>query len=185
MKLECLYPDYGYFLYTEATEINQYKQEIAEYAIKTFQSDFDLQFGYNVRLDPHKFPLIKEIYAYFFKMCVNNFDNVIVDQRNREIAWTYVQNKETSSNVWHNHKRTTTINAVWYPKIPDPTGTLAIREGEAVDEIQVKEGFIYFFPYWLDHKPMPQKNSDDWRVSINLELLTVTRPLYPPTQTLW
>ena len=55
----------------------------------------------------------------------------------------------------------------------------------AETELPIKEGYIYFWPHWLDHKPNPQKNSNEWRVSINLELLTTSRPIVKNTNCMW
>lgn len=176
---------YNYFMQYEIKEWDQYKEEVSTFAIDSFQKNYDPNFGYNVLLDPRLNTTISKIYNDFLKICEMSFDNLQVSPNNKSVCWAYVQNKEKFNSVWHNHKRTTSVNAVWYPKVPDSTGTLSIRDGEGVTEIQIREGFVYFWPYWLDHKPNPQKHSNDWRVSINIELLTLSRPILKNTNTLW
>lgn len=168
---------YYYFLEAPIRQWDQYKKEVVDFAVTTFKRDFDPSFGYNVMLAPEKFPLIDKLYDDFVQICHRNFTNLQLAPRNKKVMWAYVQNKERFNSVWHNHKHSTTINAVWYPSIPDPTGTLAIRDGEGVSNMPVKEGYIYFWPYWMDHKPNPQLHSNEYRVSINIELLAVTRPI--------
>jgi len=176
---------YGFFLGARIPEWDTYKNDIVEFAVKTFKKDYNPTNGYNVLLDPNKLNIINTIYDDFLKICFHNFNNINVLPRNKKVMWAYVQNKERYNSVWHNHKNTTTINAVWYPSVPDESGTLAIRDGEGIGNIPVKEGWIYFWPYWMDHKPNPQKHSMDWRVSINIELISDTRPYFKPTNTLW
>jgi len=176
---------YNYFFQYEIKEWDQYKDEVSQFAIETFQKNYNPTFGYNVLLDPKLNPTIATIYNDFLTICKRNFDNLQIVPNNKAVCWAYVQNKEKFNSVWHNHKRTASINAVWYPKVPDPTGTLSIRDGEGVTDIAVQEGYIYFWPYWMDHKPNAQKNSNDWRVSVNIELFTSTRPVHKETNTIW
>ena len=165
---------YLYFLKARIPQWDAYKEEVTRFSIDTFKKNYNPQLGYNVEL---KSSLVSTIYNDFLNICGLNFDNVIIHQKNKQTMWAYVQNCEIGNSIWHNHKNSTTINAVWYPSVPDKTGTLSIRDGAGETEIEVEEGYIYFWPYWMDHKPNLQKHSKDWRVSINIELLTTTRPM--------
>ena len=43
---------------------------------------------------------------------------------------------------------------------------------------------IYIFPYWMDHRPLPQKDSE-WRISVNVEYKCNMRPIVRDTGAMW
>lgn len=169
---------FPYLFKTELSQFRDDERKISEYAIEQFKAKLDPAMGNNVELD--KTPKLERIWNAFFDVCDEYFINLtqIENYYRHGAVWTYVQNKESFSDVWHCHITTASINGVYYPSVPDPTGTLSIiaTNGEIYD-IEVVQGWLYLFPGWLIHKPNPQKNSLEPRVSINVELLTVTRPI--------
>ena len=156
----------------------QNRREIAEYAVDQFnEKDTPGRGGYNVHLD--KTPDLDKLWRIFMRLCDTYFTNldVIYDDKYSE-AWAYVQNKERYSSVWHSHISSASINAVYYASVPDSTGTLSLLFPDGQEyELDAVEGNMIIFPGWLIHKPNPQKNSMIPRVSINIELLTSSRPI--------
>jgi|TARA_X000000950_G_scaffold80626_1_gene101381 hypothetical protein len=134
--------------------------------------------GYNVHLD--NIPELDKLWRIFVRLCDSSFYNlspVNEDVKEGE-CWAYVQNKDRNVSQWHSHVTTASINGVYYPNVPDYTGTLSVLTSFAEEkEVQVKQGHLYLFPGWMIHKPNPQMFSEEPRVSINVELLTYTRPI--------
>ena len=176
---------YYYLLASPIPQWDKYKEEITQLSIEKHLENYDPDFGFNVRLHKNAHPIIPVLYKEFEELCRFNFDNIAIDPRNPGDLWAYVQNKEHYNSVWHNHKRTATINAVWYPKLPDSSAKLEVRDGEGTIPLNIQEGFIYVFPYWMDHRPLPNKTVNDWRVSINIELLTNTRVIHKESRVMW
>ncbi len=134
--------------------------------------------GYNVHLDPT--PELDKLWRIFVRLCdtmFTNLDPVLEDIKFGE-SWAYVQNKDKNVSKWHTHVATASINGVYYPNIPDPTGTLSVLDIWNTEiKVPVKQGHLYLFPGWMLHKPNPQEYSIEPRVSINIELLTYSRPV--------
>lgn len=166
-----------YFLDFDASYMTDADNKaIAYHAVECFNKNFDPATGYNVALT--SIPELQKLWDGFLAVTKHHFGPLdIIDNGRVGSFWSYVQNKERYSSVWHTHITTASINAVYYPSVPDSTGTLSIinNNGE-VDEITIKEKVLYLFPGWMLHKPNKQLNSMTPRVSINMELLTRNRP---------
>jgi hypothetical protein len=91
-------------------------------------------------------------------------------------AWIYCQNNEHFASKAHTHINTSTINAVSYIDIPSDGGALELEIMGETLHLKPDTGKIYFFPYWVVHKPLPQKDKQ-WRICINLEFFDECRPL--------
>jgi hypothetical protein len=91
-------------------------------------------------------------------------------------AWLYCQNDEHFASKAHTHINTSTINAVTYIDVPDGGGALELNIIHETLQLKPDPGKIYFFPYWVVHKPLPQKDKQ-WRICINLEFFDESRPL--------
>ena len=132
--------------------------------------------GYNTPYDDPEYKSI--ICNKFINLIKDNFDN-LDHQINDVKPWIYAQNNIHYKSKWHNHYSTSTINAVFYIDPPKDGGELCISYPPApgnVVMVKPEVNKIYVFPYWLYHKPMPQKDSD-WRISVNLEYHCRTRPI--------
>jgi hypothetical protein len=91
-------------------------------------------------------------------------------------AWIYCQNDEHFASERHTHISTSTINAVTYIDIPEKGGALELDIMGNVVELYPDPNKIYFFPYWVVHRPLPQKDKR-WRICINLEFYDNNRAL--------
>ena len=99
-------------------------------------------------------------------------------------TWIYVQNNEYYNSVWHNHVKTSTINAVYYINPPEVGGELELMMNGQIFKIKPKINYLYLFPYWMDHRPVVQE-SPDWRISVNIEYLCEQRAKVKETGILW
>ena len=70
-----------------------------------------------------------------------------------------------------------TINAVFYLSLPkDGGGIQFIYQGEHLT-LQPQINKIYLFPYWLQHRPLPQEDAD-YRICFNLQYMCKMRPVH-------
>lgn len=169
---------FPYIFKENIKELRERERPISEYAVETFNNTYNPAAGYNVRLE--ETPDLIKLWGIFDSILSSRFENLEVLPNDRyKSCWTYVQNNERYESKWHSHIKTASINAVYYPSIPDTTGTLSILtlSGDEA-EVELNQGDLVVFPGWLIHKPNPQKHSRLPRVSINLELLTSTRPVF-------
>lgn len=174
--MQFVYDTFPYLFRVEVPQLKDKEREIAEKAVRTFNSDFNVENGYNVQLTPDE--NLEQLWQIFTDVCNKTFDNISpIENKTYAQFWAYVQNSERYTSVWHNHIKTASINAVYYPWVPDETGNLSvITNGGEVIEIPVIQGTMLIFPGWLIHRPNPQLTSKEPRVSINIELLTDSRP---------
>ena len=124
-----LVQEFGSFPYLYRIELPEFREHdasITAYAVEQFKEKLDPAFGNNVELD--KTPELERLWNAFFGVCNKYFVNLqqIENHPRHGAVWTYVQNKEDFSDVWHNHIATASINGVYYPSVPDPTGTLSV-----------------------------------------------------------
>lgn len=138
--------------------------------------------GYNTEYDNLMFRNKVEI---AFRQMIH--DHFVIGEQLRDIkTWIYCQNDKLFNSVWHSHIDTSTINAVFYidPPEPEEGGGLELRFLEQSIKVPVQKNMIYMFPYWMDHRPLPQ-TSKNWRVSVNVEYMTNTRPVVKESGVLW
>lgn len=136
--------------------------------------------GYNTHFDdPEYTPIIAQKFEEVVK---DIFD---VDEKSRPIkTWIYCQNNKRNKSVWHSHVNTCTVNGVFYIDPPKEGGGLQLFLNGFVDTIQPKKDKLYLFPYWMDHRPLPQED-DDWRISVNVEYFCRQRPIVKQTGIIW
>lgn len=151
--------------------------------IRTYNQNINRNSGYNVLYDDAEFTSV--IRERFTALLMDHFDNLDGSVGN---TWAYVQNHVQHSNYWHNHKNTSTINAVFYWNIPSSGGGLEIcvPEGEQITThvVYPEMDTILVFPYWLYHRPQIQQ-SGETRISINIEYFSRTRPTHKHTGEIW
>jgi hypothetical protein len=152
-------------------------EKLTKQAIEQFKKPKEGSGGFNINLNSS--PETKKLFFLFEDICKKLFNNITSQKlKPGNIVSAYVQNKDKYDSVWHNHVNHCTVNGVYYSSVPDNTGTLSIIDGGGIEkEILVEENYIYLFPGWMLHKPNPQKNSLQYRVSLNLEWLCFTRPI--------
>ncbi|MGC1302599.1 MAG: hypothetical protein WA840_09515 [Caulobacteraceae bacterium] len=121
-------------------------------------------------------PFFGQLYERFFAECLRTFQPFSLHVTSRRNCFAYVQNNASGASVWHDHLQTSTINGVYYLSVPDPSGQLWFMFREHVLKTTPEQGWLYLFPRWLLHKPVPQR-SPDYRVSLNVELISNECPI--------
>jgi hypothetical protein len=179
---------YPYVLCKEITELSDLERlNISKHAVEQYNSKFNVKErnGYNVKLE--RIPELQKLWDIFEEYCIREFSNVAILKTDRyRDCWAYIQNSDQGFSVWHTHVFTATINAVYYANLPDKSATLSIINNDGEEkEVFIKENYLYLFPGWMLHKPNEQKMSKKPRISINLELLTLTRPIHDSTNIMW
>jgi hypothetical protein len=157
-----------------------------EKIIETFDKSIGLaaaRRSYNVLYDDLEFNrVVKE---RFYNLIHDNFDNV--ENGTINDTYVYVQDNEIFYSYWHNHVRTSTINAVFYWNIPRHGGMFEFFEPNVngnIKKVQPEIDTILIMPYWMYHRPTPQL-SNQRRISVNLEFFCKSRPLYKKTSQYW
>jgi hypothetical protein len=137
--------------------------------------------AYNVRMD--KTDVTNKLKSAFDELCYEYFFNITKVDRNCDRtsdACTYVSTNTRFDAVWHNHQLKCSINSVYYAQLPDEDGTLSIMDNDGVEKRFLPlERYIYLMPGWMIHKPNPCRSNTP-RVSINMEFLTLEKPILKP-----
>ena len=147
-------------------------------------------------------PVTDKLAKLFYKHMVETFSNLelinnkilsssrpLTDCNSIETSWVYVSSKEKSlpKNMWHNHLNYSTLTMVYYPIVPDTTGTLSVMDvmkwnvSESYDEheteIKVKTRLMLVYPSWLMHRPNPPLKSNELRICYNKNYMSLKRPV--------
>lgn len=146
-------------------------------------------YSYQIQEDYNLF--LKKLYNQFLLSCFKIFGHLKISKRNVSSCWAYCSSNVDYNSYWHDHKRTSTINAVYYINIPpNSKGPLYFRIPKNNNEYEI---FSYhpdnydllIFPDYLEHKPMPPLTKE-YRVCINLEITcddmtskTIFKKIYP------
>ena len=128
----------------------------------------------NTRILNDEFNFYKNLYEKFCDLSLKLFGDFKISPNNSKTPWAYISTIKNHIGLWHNHIRTSTINSVYYL---NPCGGSISFRGSLNDEIVYFEYFpkkydLIIFPDYLDHKPNFVGDSNDTRVSINLEIIT-------------
>ena len=99
-------------------------------------------------------------------------------------TWIYVQNDKNNVVALHNHISTSTINGVFYIDPPKEGGETQFLFYGKKFIIKPEINKIYFWPYWLEHTPLSQKDHK-WRISVNMEYYCRERPIVKRTGIWW
>jgi hypothetical protein len=164
------------FLMPSKEDKNNILNSIFEAKKKHEQSE-KKYYSYIVEHDYNNF--LKKLYNNFLISCFKIFDNFEISKRNSSNCWAYCSNANDYNSYWHDHKRSSTINSVYYINIPkDSGGPLFFRIPKNNNEFEIYSYFpknydLIIFPDYLEHKPMPP-SSDDYRICINMEIICET-----------
>ena len=116
----------------------------------------------------------KILYNFFFNTVINLFGNVKLSPTHKTWCWANVYNKESFRTNAHNHIKTSSINSVYYLKMPrdvgDNEGGLNLYPpGLEPIQFQPDEGDLLIMPNNTVHEPLLH-NSMDYRISVNMEM---------------
>ena len=162
-------------------ELNQiHKSKMIEKFVKERIETKDTVQGYNIEYYDEAYTSI--ISKKFLEIIQEEFN--VSEKLNPIQTWVYAQNNRHGNHVWHNHANTSSVNAVYYIDPPAELGGLQLSLSGRDHTIKPETNKLYLFPYWMEHRPLPQE-SRDWRVSINLEYLCLQRPIYKKLDVLW
>lgn len=174
--------DYFAILDFDFEELNKiHKPKMLE-KFKYDKIDNNVGSGYNTLYDDEEYTSV--ISKSFEKVIREEFE---VSEKLKPIQiWIYCQNDNYFNCVWHNHANTSTINAVFYidPPSQEEGGGIQHSYGGVNYITNPEKNKIYLFPYWMDHRPLPQ-SSEEWRVCVNLEYFCKERPIWRKNKILW
>jgi hypothetical protein len=160
-----------YVLYTKL----KIKKNLQLEMIDTVESQIETanyHSGYTFEVEDSK-NNFKKLYNTFFSISKNIFGEEFLSEKNRDLCWANIYNKKTFRSNLHHHLRTSTINSVFYLKIPDDgdlnsSGLQIVHNNNSVifipDELE-----MVIMPSSMLHAPMPH-NSLENRISINMEI---------------
>jgi hypothetical protein len=130
--------------------------------------------GYTFQVeDPHGD--FKKLYDYFFKTVESVFGVIDTSVKNRNWCWANVYNKNNFKTNLHNHIRTSSINAIYYLKLPEDMseneGGLILVSSDDQEELLFlpEEQDLLIMPNYILHEPQ-QHSSLDYRIAINMEI---------------
>ena len=135
----------------------------------------DGKHNYFVEKDHNDF--LKKLYNKTLSTARKNL-NQFTDLEWNKRSYTYCTNIHDNNLVWHNHLLTSTINAVFYLKVPKSSGgQLDLKYQDKHIGFFPKENDLLVFPNFLNHAPK-KPESLDYRVSINQEIKCVESSEY-------
>ena len=109
----------------------------------------------------------KKLYQILIKNCNKYLNKFTIKDKNFKL-WCYFSDKDFTKSHWHNHIKSSTINAVIYLKVPNNNLGIDFKVNNEIKNYRPKSGELYIFPDYLDHYPYP--SFDQPRISLNLEI---------------
>ena len=122
------------------------------------------------------------IMTEFEKIVQREFD-IGENIKAEKLPYVYCQTDKIFVSEYHNHINSSTINAVTYIDLPQEGGELEV-ECCGLHTIKVYENYLYLFPGWMIHRPLPQKDTS-WRICVNLEYVSNDSAYCKSTKTKW
>lgn len=118
----------------------------------------------------------KKLYQYFFNTVEKLFGKMDLAPRHKTWCWANVYNVHGFKTNMHNHVNTSSINCVYYLKMPNDIlpieGGLALeKNGEYFGTFQPDAGDMIIMPSSVPHSPQFH-SSEDYRIAINMEITT-------------
>jgi hypothetical protein len=129
----------------------------------------------------NNYPIIKSNHDLFFVRFVNKFQNTCerlfksctVDiSRYRNVIWCYRSYGNNYSSDFHDHVRSSTVNAVYYHQINDGDGINFLTTNNEVFTYHVNKDELLIFPDYVKHAPN-KPSGNKIRYSLNIELPTL------------
>jgi hypothetical protein len=151
------------------TLVMMHIQHVKDYSAIGYKDENAGEFGYNFAC-PSYIREFDELYS-FFKNCVFEiFGSLTLKEENKTTIFANISDK-FSHNSKHDHKRSATINSVFYFSQPDAEGgeiEFFLKNGTTIKH-KPKQGELVVFPGDLEHLPYVSQ-SDDYRIALNMEM---------------
>ena len=157
------------FLTTQLIIDNSTKDQLTT-IVKNSKDTANYHGGYTFELEDKTFDTL---YDTFVIICKNIFGELYISEHNRKLCWANVYNCDSYRSNLHHHLRTSTINSVFYLKIPPDNSPNA----SGLRTVYKNTNYVFIpdeldlviMPSWLPHEPLPH-NSKENRIAINMEL---------------
>lgn len=119
----------------------------------------------------------KKLYQHFFNIVNNIFGPLTIAPRSKTWCWANVYNKNDFKTNMHHHKYTSSINAVYYLKVPlglqgKEGGLTFMKDDNSLMTFLPDEGDLIIMPADVPHEP-EYHPLEDYRIAINMEICTV------------
>jgi len=117
----------------------------------------------------------KNLYAYLLSTVNTVFGPLSLADRNKSWCWANVYNRDNFKTNLHNHIKTSSINAIYYLKLPHDIsgeeGGLVIAKNKMQEPIlfMPDEDDLLIMPNYVYHEPQIH-SSLDYRIAINMEI---------------
>lgn len=117
----------------------------------------------------------KKLYNHFFDLVTTVFGSIDIAPKHRPWCWANVYNRDNFKTNLHNHVRTSSINAIYYLKLPHDIqsneGGLIIAKNKMEEPMlfMPDEGDLLIMPNYVYHEPQ-MHSSLDYRIAINMEI---------------
>lgn len=154
-----------------STKLSFSKEEQARmvHAVESQISTGNYHGGYTFVVEDTKFKDFNKLYNSFFSICLKMFGPFTLSKLYSSRCWANVYNKNNYRSNMHHHLRTSTINAVFYLKMPGEDGGISLMYNEQKFLFLPDELELIIMPSWMPHEPMPH-NSLQNRIAINMEI---------------
>lgn len=125
--------------------------------------------GYNYLINSD-YKFFTDLYSKFLDVSKSIFSDITISNNNSSKLWGYRSNKNVWASVFHDHEKTSTINAVYYFDLSS-SDTISFQKDGKIFTYSPEKYELLIFPGTLKHKPdRPLKNKI--RYSINIEIIT-------------
>lgn len=117
----------------------------------------------------------KKLYNYFTEVVTSVFGSFDIAAKHKSWCWANVYNRDNFKTNLHNHVRTSSINAIYYLKLPQGIqaheGGLIITNNKMTEPLlfMPEAGDLLIMPSYVYHEPQ-MHSSLDYRIAINMEI---------------
>jgi hypothetical protein len=113
-----------------------------------------------------------DLYDDFVEISRKHLKKFTISDKNIKRYWAYGTNRFDPHYQWHDHVRTSTINGVYYLRIPKTvTGCeLDLSHKDNFFRFFPEENDLLIMPNYLQHAPR-QPLCDEYRISVNIEIV--------------
>ena len=136
-------------------------------------------------------PISKNVQSIFTYLITKYFSNRGESKWGISKVGCYVQDNKECQSFFHHHYLDSSIVGVTYidPPIKEEGGGIEfdMANTNPTDDpfiIYPKPDYFYLFPSWVLHRPLPQTSTIP-RISLNLGIDTISRPLHKLTNVVW